>query len=196
MLITMSEKDIQRFKVLTDVREKRLRQVDAAIILNLSARLVNKLVSLGAQSLTQAARGRPSNRRYSEHFRIEILKLIREHYSDFSPTFTMEKLTERHNLSVSKETLRQWMIADGLWLPHSQRKPRVYQPRYRRDCLGELIQIDGSHHDWFEGHSDKCCLLVFIDDATGRLMNLRFSETESAFDYMLTTREYLNTGAC
>ncbi|MFA0178764.1 transposase, partial [Vibrio lentus] len=95
MLITMSEKDIQRFKVLTDVREKRLRQVDAAIILNLSARLVNKLVSLGAQSLTQAARGRPSNRRYSEHFRIEILKLIREHYSDFSPTFTMEKLTER-----------------------------------------------------------------------------------------------------
>ena len=175
----MSEKDIHRFKVLTDVREKRLRQVDAAIILNLSARhirrLVNKLVSLGAQSLTHAARGRPSNRRYSEHFRIEILKLIREHYSDFSPTFALEKLTERHNLSVSKETLRQWMIADGLWLPHSQRKPRVYQPRYRRDCLGELIQIDGSHHDWFEGRSDKCCLLVFIDDATGRLMNLRFS---------------------
>ncbi|CAK2135286.1 hypothetical protein VCRA2113O324_40218 [Vibrio crassostreae] len=168
MLITMSEKDIQRFKVLTDVREKRLRQVDAAVILNLSARhirrLVNKLVSLGAQSLTHAARGRPSNRRYSEYFRIEILKLIREHYSDFSPTFALEKLTERHNLSVSKETLRQWMIADGLWLPHSQRKPRVYQPRYRRDCLGELIQIDGSHHDWFEGRSDKCCLLVFIDD--------------------------------
>ncbi|MEZ9687747.1 helix-turn-helix domain-containing protein, partial [Vibrio atlanticus] len=115
MLITMSEKDIHRFKVLTDVREKRLRQVDAAIILNLSARhirrLVNKLVSLGAQSLTHAARGRPSNRRYSEHFRIEILKLIREHYSDFSPTFALEKLTELHNLSVSKETLRQWMIA-------------------------------------------------------------------------------------
>ncbi len=192
MLITMSEKDIHRFKVLTDVREKRLRQVDAAIILNLSARhirrLVNKLVSLDAQSLTHVARGRPSNRRYSEHFRIEILKLIREHYSDFSPTFALEKLTERHNLSVSKETLRQWMIADNLWIPHSQRKPRVYQPRYRRDCLGELIQI----HDWFEGRSDKCCLLVFIDDATGRLMNLRFSETESAFDYMLTTREYLN----
>ena len=118
MLITMSEKDIHRFKVLTDVREKRLRQVDAAVILNLSARhirrLVNKLVSLGAQSLTHAARGRPSNRRYSEYFRIEILKLIREHYSDFSPTFALEKLTERHNLSVSKETLRQWMIADGL----------------------------------------------------------------------------------
>ena len=84
------------------------------------------------------------------------------------------------------------MISDALWVPHSKRKPRIYQPRYRRDCVGELIQIDGSHHDWFEGRSDKCCLLVFIDDATGRLMNLRFSETESAFDYMLATREYLN----
>ncbi|MCC4783853.1 helix-turn-helix domain-containing protein [Vibrio lentus] len=106
MLITMSEKDIQRFKVLTDIREKRLRQVDAAIILDLSARhirrLVNKLVSLGAQSLTHAARGRPSNRRYSEHFRIEILKLIREHYFEFSPTFALEKLSERHNLSSTQ----------------------------------------------------------------------------------------------
>ncbi len=84
------------------------------------------------------------------------------------------------------------MITDGLWVPHSQHKPRVYQPRYRRDCLGKLIQIDGAHHDWFEGRSDKCCLLVFIDDANGRLMNLRFSETESSFDYMVATREYLN----
>jgi hypothetical protein len=84
------------------------------------------------------------------------------------------------------------MITDGLWVPHSCRKPRVYQPRYRRDCLGELIQIDGSHHDWFEGRAAKCCLLVFIDDATGRLMHLRFCETESAFDYMVSTREYLD----
>ena len=83
------------------------------------------------------------------------------------------------------------MIADGIWQTRSQRRPKVYQPRHRRDCLGELVQIDGSHHDWFEGRRPKCCLLVFIDDATGRLMNLRFSETESAIDYMVTTREYL-----
>ncbi|MFM2611452.1 ISNCY family transposase [Vibrio campbellii] len=192
----MSEKDIYRFKVLSDVREKRLRQVDAAVILNVSVRhirrLLNRLSTLGAQSLAHAARGRPSNRRYSEDFKVEILKIIHKYYSDFSPTLALEKLSEQHNIAVSKETLRQWMIADGLWVPHSKRKPRVYQPRYRRDCLGELVQIDGSHHDWFEGRADKCCLLVFIDDATGRLMNLRFSETESAFDYMLTTREYLN----
>lgn len=107
-----------------------------------------------------------------------------QHINSISPS-------ERHDISLSVETLRNWMIADGLWIPYSRRKPRVYQPRYRRDCLGELIQIDGSPHDWFEGRAPKCCLLVFVDDATGRIMHLRFGETESAFDYMLATREYI-----
>lgn len=193
MLIAMSDHEINRFKALTDVQEKRLRQVDAADILNVSTRhvrrLLNQLATYGAKSLAHAARGRPRNQRYDDNFRSEVLKIVREQYFDFSPTFALEKLSDHHNLIVSKETLRQWMIADGLWTPYSRRKPRIYQPRYRRECLGELIQIDGSHHDWFEGRSDKCCLLVFIDDATGRLMNLRFSETESAFDYMLATRD-------
>lgn len=196
MLIPMSDRDINRFKVLQDVRERRLRQVDAADILNISTRQVRRLLSQlnqhGASSLAHGARGRPSNRRYPDAFRAEVLNIIRAQYADFSPTFACEKLTEQHNLLLSVETLRQWMIADGLWVPHSQRQPRIYQPRYRRDCLGELVQIDGSHHDWFEGRSSKCCLLVYIDDATGRLMNLRFSDTESAFDYMVATREYLD----
>ena len=196
MLIPMSDRDINRFKVLQDVRERRLRQIDAADILNISPRQVRRLLSqlsqYGASSLAHGSRGRPSNRRYPDAFRAEVLNIIRAQYADFSPTFACEKLTEQHNLVLSVETLRQWMIADGIWVPHSQRQPRVYQPRYRRDCLGELVQIDGSHHDWFEGRSPKCCLLVYIDDATGRLMNLRFSDTESAFDYMVATREYLD----
>lgn len=196
MLIPMSDRDINRFKVLQDVRERRLRQVDAAEILNLTPRQVRRLLvqlsQYGASSLAHGARGRPSNRRYPEDFRADVLNIVRSQYANFSPTFACEKLSEQHYLTLSVETLRQWMIADGLWVPHSQRRPRVYQPRYRRDCLGELIQIDGSHHDWFEGRSPKCCLLVYIDDATGRLMNLRFSETESAFDYMMATREYID----
>lgn len=84
------------------------------------------------------------------------------------------------------------MIVNGLWLPYSIRKSRVYQPRYRRDCLGELIQIDGFHHNWFKGRADKCCLLVYIDDATSRLLHLRFGETESTFDYMIATRQHLD----
>ncbi len=196
MLVTMNDSDINRFKVIQDVCDRRIRRVDAANILDLSVRqvqrLMNRLQEFGVASLTHQARGKPSNNRYPSDYRDIILKLVRDKCSDFSPTFALEKLTEHHNLAVCKETLRQWLIADGLWVPHSQRKPRVYQPRYRRDCFGELIQIDGSHHDWFEGRSDKCCLLVFIDDATGRLMNLRFSETKSAFEYMVTTRDYLN----
>ena len=179
-----------------DVAERRLRQVDAAELLNLTTRQVRRLIAkiknFGVSRLAHGSRGKPGNHRYPSEYRTEILQIIRERYADLSPTFAQEKLLEQHSLSVSLEALRQWMIADGLWVPHSQRKPRIYQPRYRRDCLGELIQIDGSHHDWFEGRSDKCCLLVFIDDATGRLMNLRFSETESAFDYMMTTREYFD----
>lgn len=191
----MSNEELDRMKILQDVREHRLRQVDAAKLLNITTRQIRRLLrkfeQQGAQSLPHALRGRPSNRQYSSSLRDKILSIINENYPDFAPTFAHEKLKELHNLTVSVETLRKWMIADGLWVPNSQRKPRVYQPRYRRDCLGELIQIDGSHHDWFEGRSQKCCLLVYIDDATGRLMNLRFSDTESAFDYMVTTREYL-----
>lgn len=197
MLVTMSDKDLSRYKVINDVCERRLRRSDAAQILNLSERqvqrLMNRLRESGAASLVHGARGKPSNNRISSDYRQTILTLVRKHYSDFTPTLAREKLIEIHNLPISNETLRQWMIADGLWVPYAQRQPRVYQPRHRRDCLGELVQIDGSHHDWFEGRSPKCCLLVFIDDATGRLMNLRFSETESAIDYMVTTREYLET---
>ena len=83
------------------------------------------------------------------------------------------------------------MIAADLWIPRCKRLKRPYQPRYNRDCYGELIQIDGSHHDWFEGRAPKCCLLVFIDDATGKLQHLRFCESESAFDYMISTRLYV-----
>ena len=109
MLISMSVHEINRFKVLTDVQEKRLRQVDAADILNVSTqhvrRLLNQLATYGAKSLARAVRGRPGNRRYDDDFRTEVLKIVREQYFDFSPTFALEKLSEHHNLIVSKETL-------------------------------------------------------------------------------------------
>ncbi|OLQ84887.1 hypothetical protein BIY21_05005 [Vibrio ponticus] len=107
----MSDHEINRFKVLTDVQEKRLRQVDAADILNISTRhvrrLLNQLATYGSQSLAHAARDRPSNHRYNDRYRAEVLRIVREQYSDFSPTFALEKLSEHHNLIVSKETLRK-----------------------------------------------------------------------------------------
>ncbi|MGR5150167.1 ISNCY family transposase [Photobacterium alginatilyticum] len=191
----MTDNELQRIKLIQDICDKRITGVEAARLLKLSPRQVYRLVKrfaeFGAAGLVSLRRGQPGNHRYDDKLKLQTLALLHQHYSDFGPTLAHEKLTECHDMSISLETVRQWMIADGLWVPHTKRKPRVYQPRHRRDCLGELIQIDGSHHDWFEGRSAKCCLLVYIDDATGRLMNLRFSETESAFDYMVATREYL-----
>src|SRR6266436_6789697 len=96
-----------------------------------------------------------------------------------------------HGCSVSRETLRGWMIAEGLWQDRRHRLPSPHQPRRRRDCLGELVQIDGSEHAWFEDRGPPCTLLAFVDDATSRLMELRFVTSESAFDYFRTTRAYL-----
>ncbi|ENN8379095.1 ISNCY family transposase, partial [Providencia rettgeri] len=175
--------------------EKRLRQRDAASQLNLTERQIQRLVNryreLGIAGLAHMQRGKQANHCFPDAFKLRVMALLHQNYSDFGPTLATEKLFEKHKIIVSVETIRKWMIAEGLWVPYVRRKPRVYQPRSRRDCLGELIQLDGSHHDWFEGRAPKCCLLVFVDDATGRLMHLRFGETESAFDYMLATREYI-----
>ncbi|EPP4622738.1 ISNCY family transposase [Escherichia albertii] len=192
----MTDRELYRLGIIQRVFDRALLQRDAADILELSVRQVQRLVRLyrtdGATAFASSRRGRPANNRINEEIRCKTLDLIRCHYSDFGPTLATEKLAERHHINLSVETVRNWMTADGLWRPHSRRRPRVYQPRYRRDCLGELVQIDGSHHDWFEGRAPKCCLLVFMDDATGRLMHLRFCDSENAFDYMMATRQYID----
>jgi hypothetical protein len=103
------------------------------------------------------------------------LEFVRARYADFGPTLACEKLAEQHGVAVSRETLRHWMIDAGLWVPRAQRPRRAHQPRHRRSCLGELVQIDGCDHAWFEDRGPKCTLLVYVDDATSRLMELRFA---------------------
>ena len=122
--------------------------------------------------LVSKKRGKPSNRRHSKEFRNRVINIVRDNYADFGPTLAREKLAERHDISIGKETLRRWMTDAGLWQTRKERKKRVHQPRYRRECYGELIQIDGSDHHWFEDRAPRCTLLVYIDDATSRLMHL------------------------
>jgi hypothetical protein len=124
--------------------------------------------------------------------RERALELVRERYGDFGPTLAHEKLTEIHGLKLSVESLRKWMTEDGLWVPHRRRRERIQQPRRRRDCLGELVQIDGSDHEWFEDRAPRCTLLVFIDDATSRIMQLHFAESESTFSYFSALRNHLH----
>jgi hypothetical protein len=194
-LVVMSSKELGRVGVLRDVDADRMTPADAASALGVSVRQVFRLLkifrSAGASALASRRRGRPSNRRYPAAIRAQAMATIRERYADFGPTLAAEKLSEVHELSVSRETLRHWMIADGLWRDRKARQRKVYQPRPRRAGLGELVQIDGSEHWWFEDRGPQCTLLVYIDDATSRLRHLKFVESESTFAYFGATREYL-----
>jgi hypothetical protein len=154
-------------------------------------RLCRRFREQGPPGLVSRKRGRPSARQLPERLRAQVVDLVALHYADFGPTLAAEKLAERHAIVVSRETLRHWMIEAQLWLPRAQRRRRAYQPRERRASLGELVQIDGSPHAWFEERGPRCTLLVYVDDATSELMELRFVASESAFDYFAATKSYL-----
>jgi hypothetical protein len=194
-VLSMSKQEFNRLDVLLRVQSGRLRVVDACALMGLHRRQVFRLLrglkQDGAASLPSKRRGKPSNHRLPAEVRTLALSIVRERYSDFGPTFAAEKLAELHGCSVSHETLRGWMIAEGLWIDRRQRLACPHQPRWRRDCLGELVQIDGSEHAWFETRGGTCTLLAFVDDATSRLMQMRFVASESAFDYFRTIRAYL-----
>ena len=193
-LIVMSERDLQRIEVLSKVIDGRMTLMSAAHVLALSERQVRRLLERirtgGAASIRHKAIGRPSNNRINDGLRDYALTLIRERYWDFGPTLAAEKLAELDGLTVSRETLRQWMTAAGIWRSRQQRRS-FHQPRLRREAYGELVQIDGSEHRWFEDRGPPCTLLVFIDDATGKLMQLRFVRSESAFSYFEALELYL-----
>lgn len=193
-VLSMSRAEIDRVHVLKDLLAERIRPSEAAQLMGVTTRQVFRLLKAyhagGPAALVSKKRGKPSNRAYPAVVRTEAMALIKANYGDFGPTLAAEKLSERHGLHFGVETVRRWMLADGLWQDRRQRLKRVYQPRHRRDCVGELIQIDGSEHWWFEDRGPQCTLLVFIDDATSRLMHLRFAETESTFDYFAATRAY------
>ena len=129
---------------------------------------------------------------FTSEFRTLVISLVRDKYPDFGPTFACEKLRELHELALSAETLRKWMVEEGLWRERRRKTARIYQRRQRRPCYGELIQIDGSPHDWFEERGPRCTLIVFIDDATSALMAPRFAPSETTRAYMETLRDYLD----
>jgi transposase len=201
-VLSVSDGELRRLEVLRDVDRGGLPVRAAAQLLGRSERQVWRLLkafrSAGAAGLISKKRGRPSNRRTAAAVRAAVLWVVRHNYADFGPTLATEKLAAEHGFSFSSETLRKWMIVDGLWRDRKQRR-RVHQPRPRRECVGELVQVDGSEHWWFEDRGPQCTLLVFVDDATSRLMHLQFVESESTpvqargrlFAYFHAARAYL-----
>jgi hypothetical protein len=155
------------------------------------SRLCRRYEADGPAGLVSGKRGKPSNRELPIDLRARAMALVRERYADFGPTLACEKLAECHGIRLATETVRRWMRDAGLWVPRRQRPPKIHQPRARRACLGELVQIDGSDHRWFEERAPACTLLVYVDDATSRLMHLHFTASESTFSYFEATRAYI-----
>src|SRR3954454_17207715 len=195
-MVVMSKRELNRLEVLARLDSDRLTAQAAAELMKMTPRQTYRLLRRyrdgGASAVAHQRRGRPSNNRLPDVVRDHAIALVREYYADFGPTLAAEKLAERHDLRVSRETLRGWMRRAGIWLPRAERK-RIQQPRHRREHVGELIQIDGSEHRWFEDRAPPCTLLVFIDDATSRLMQLRFVASESAFSDFAALEGYLTT---
>ncbi len=184
----MSQQELQRVEVIALRRAGKISQAEAARRLSVSVRQVRRLevkvAKDGAKGLRSARRGHPSNHRIGQPLRNQVTELIRAHYRDFGPTLAAEYLQEHHDIALSKETVRQLMIAERLWRPQRGRQARIYALRERRARFGELIQVDGSSHAWFEDRGPRCCLLVFIDDATSCITQLRFVEQECTLGYM------------
>ena len=193
-LLTMNKRELTRMEIMQRLKDKCLTQKEAAQLLGISTRQVKRLWQAyrkkGAKGLVSARRGKPSNNRLDAGVTQQALDLIKEKYEDFGPTLAHEKLTELHGVMMSRESVRKLMIEEGIWKAKRAKKSAVHQMRERRACIGELVQIDGSDHDWFEGRGPRCTLLVYIDDATGKLLELWFVTHESFFGYCEASRHY------
>ena len=194
MTFTLRTQELDRLLIINQVIQGQMSQVDASHILNLSPRQMRRLVKrVKADGFSGVKpRHKGSNRLFCTELKDKIMWIVRTKYSDFGPTFACEKLLEE-GYKVSKETLRHWMMSDGLWKGKKRKMIRCHQSRERRPRFGELVQIDGSHHDWFEGRRDKCCLLVFIDDATSQIIGARFEESETTLGYMRLVKDHIQT---
>lgn len=192
-VIKMSRRELQRLLVIGHVMEKRLSQKKAGVALGLSTRQVRRIQRRiereGERGIIHRLRGKPSVCRIAEKTRDRALGLYHKRYGDFGPTLACEKLHEAHGILISKESLRKWLIHDGTW--SRKRKGRAHrQFRERKSCFGEMLQMDGCHHDWLEGRGPKLVLMGYIDDATGKVFG-RFYDYEGTFPAMDGFQRYI-----
>lgn len=192
-IIMLSQKEWKKLQVIKKVMEGVIKQIEAAQILSLSDRQIRRLINRtkfeGEAGMAHKLRDKPSGRRLPKRVKEEVIRLYRVKYNDFGPTLAAEKLEEIDGISISDETLRLWLIETGDW--EKVRKGRQHrQWRERKHYFGEMIQIDGSHHEWFEGRGSKCVLMGYIDDATGKTFG-RFYEYEGTIPAMESFKRYI-----
>lgn len=193
--INMSAKEAERITVMENLISKRIKQKHAARQLDISVRQTQRLIEKykkdGVKGLTHKSRGRKGNRAINQKEKDRATDLIRKYYPDFGPTFALEKLMENHGILFGVDTLRKEMIAANLWKAKSRKIKDVHPYRERRACVGELIQLDGSPHRWFEDRGNSCTLIAFIDDATSQIMDGMFVDYEGTWTLFEATEHYL-----
>ena len=192
-MVMVRQGELKRLHVIQKVLERVIRQVEAAEILSLSGRQIRRIVKRirreGDRGIVHQSRGRPSNRRTPDKVKSKVIRLYRAQYKDFGPTLASEKLLERDRIEISDETLRKWLLEAGDW--KKTRKARGHrQWRERKSHTGEMLQMDGSHHDWFEGRGPRCVLMGYIDDATGKVF-ARFYDYEGTVPAMDSFKRYI-----
>jgi len=191
----MSAREADRYAVIRQVIESKMTQPEAAAWLGLSVRQVKRLCKAvrahECEGVVSRRRGQPSNRRIADGERDRYVALVKQRYPDFGPTLAAHYLRQEHGFGYSTETLRAWMASAGLWKPRRAKLQCIHSPRLRRARLGELVQIDGSLHAWFEQRAAKCCLIAFIDDATGCVLGARFFPVESTRAYLGVLQQYV-----
>ena len=187
-LISMTSKELTRLEIIQKVKNKALKQSQAAEYLDLSLvqvkRLCKRYQEEGPKGLISKKRGSKGNHRLPDRLKQKAIELIWAKYPDFGPTLAQEKLLELDRLKLSVGTVRSLMIQNGIWEVAKIKKRVFHQMRERRSKYGELIQIDGSPHDWLEDRGPKCTLIVFIDDATSKLVYLKLENTETTWAYL------------
>jgi hypothetical protein len=192
-MVMARQGELKRLHVIEKVLEGIIKQVEAAEILSLSGRQIRRIVKRvrgeGSKGIIHRSRGRPSNRRISDKIKERVIHLYRAQYRDFGPMLASEKLLERNGIRINDETLRMWLLGTGDWRK-SRRRRRHRQWRERKGHEGEMVQMDGSHHDWFEGRGPWCVLMGYIDDATGRVFG-RFYDYEGTIPAMDSFKRYI-----
>ena len=192
-MMMVRQGELRRLHVIQKVLEKVLKQRGAAEILSLSGRQIRRIVkrirSEGGRGVIHKSRGRRSNRRISDLTKEKVIKLYRAQYKDFGPTLASEKLLERDRIQISDETLRGWLVEAGDW-QRIRKKRKHRQWRERKPHYGEMVQMDGSHHEWFEGRGPECVLMGYIDDATGEVFG-RFYGYEGTMPAMESFKLYI-----
>jgi len=193
--LKMTVKEADKYALMKQIASQKITIIKASQEMGISYRHARRLWSRyqreGPKGLVSQRKGQPSNNRIAEEVKEKVIVLLREKYADYGPTLAKEKLQDKHSYCLSKETVRRIMMREGLWKAKKKKKQKVYARRTRRSQVGELVQIDGSYEYWFEDRGAKCCLLVFVDDATSQIMAMRFCQTETTDDYFATLKAYI-----